>query len=43
MSYCQVFISAEIRPQGLYILKHLLSSMDLAIIFLRPWKDEFRR
>jgi uncharacterized protein involved in tolerance to divalent cations len=25
MSYYQVFISAEIRPQGLYILKHLLS------------------
>src|ERR1700674_436533 len=25
MSYCQVFISAEIRPQGLYNLKHLLS------------------
>jgi uncharacterized protein involved in tolerance to divalent cations len=25
MKYYQVFISAEIRPQGLYILKHLLS------------------
>jgi hypothetical protein len=25
MKYCQVFISAEIRSQGIHILKHLLS------------------
>src|ERR1700682_5951465 len=46
MSYCQVFISAETRPQGIHILKHLLSKR-LAFggpVFSGPamflWKNE---